>query len=86
MSRPMGEYEERGSPGSPNDLHGPASGLHVAIIMDGNGRCAKERGLPRALGHRAGVAALRRTGAAESVERRWPGVDDAVAAAYPQLR
>ena len=35
--------------------------LHVAIIMDGNGRWAKQRGLPRALGHRAGVAALRRT-------------------------
>jgi len=33
----------------------------VAIIMDGNGRWAKQRGLPRALGHRAGVAALRRT-------------------------
>ncbi len=38
-----------------------AGGLHVAIIMDGNGRWAKARGLPRALGHRAGVAALRRT-------------------------
>ena len=38
-----------------------ASALHVAIIMDGNGRWAKQRGLPRALGHRAGVAALRRT-------------------------
>jgi len=37
------------------------AGLHVAIIMDGNGRWAKQRGLPRALGHRAGVAALRRT-------------------------
>jgi undecaprenyl diphosphate synthase len=35
--------------------------LHVAIIMDGNGRWAKQRGLPRTLGHRAGVAALRRT-------------------------
>jgi undecaprenyl diphosphate synthase len=35
--------------------------LHVAIIMDGNGRWAKARGLPRSLGHRAGVAALRRT-------------------------
>ncbi len=35
--------------------------LHVAIIMDGNGRWAKQRGMPRALGHRAGVAALRRT-------------------------
>ncbi|MDR3288149.1 MAG: isoprenyl transferase [Peptococcaceae bacterium] len=32
---------------------------HVAIIMDGNGRWAKKRGLPRALGHRAGVEALR---------------------------
>jgi undecaprenyl diphosphate synthase len=38
-----------------------AAGLHVAIIMDGNGRWAKARGLPRSLGHRAGVAALRRT-------------------------
>jgi len=31
---------------------------HVAIIMDGNGRWAKERWLPRAAGHRAGVAVL----------------------------
>lgn len=36
-----------------------AKGLHVAIIMDGNGRWATRRGLPRAAGHRAGVAALR---------------------------
>jgi len=35
--------------------------LHVAIVMDGNGRWAKQRGLPRPLGHRAGVEALRRT-------------------------
>jgi undecaprenyl diphosphate synthase len=35
-------------------------GLHVAIIMDGNGRWAARRGLPRAAGHRAGVASLRR--------------------------
>jgi len=34
---------------------------HVAIIMDGNGRWAAERGLPRAEGHRRGVEALRRT-------------------------
>jgi undecaprenyl diphosphate synthase len=33
---------------------------HVAIIMDGNGRWAKARGMPRSLGHRAGVAALKR--------------------------
>ncbi len=34
---------------------------HVAVIMDGNGRWAKKRGLPRLLGHRAGMAALKRT-------------------------
>ena len=52
---------------------GPASGgnfermaggrdrLHVAIIMDGNGRWAQERGRPRTAGHIAGTAAVRRT-------------------------
>ena len=35
--------------------------LHVAVVMDGNGRWAKQRGLPRSLGHRAGVEALKRT-------------------------
>jgi undecaprenyl diphosphate synthase len=34
---------------------------HVAIIMDGNGRWASQRGLPRVEGHRRGVEALRRT-------------------------
>ena len=34
---------------------------HVALIMDGNGRWAKERMLPRTAGHRQGVEALRRT-------------------------
>ncbi|MCE5203795.1 MAG: isoprenyl transferase [Coriobacteriales bacterium] len=34
---------------------------HVAIIMDGNGRWAAKRGLPRAAGHRAGVKAVRET-------------------------
>lgn len=32
---------------------------HIAIIMDGNGRWAKKRGLPRVFGHRAGVESLR---------------------------
>jgi undecaprenyl diphosphate synthase len=36
-------------------------GLHVAIIMDGNGRWAQRRGLPRVAGHRAGIASVRRT-------------------------
>ena len=35
--------------------------LHAAIIMDGNGRWANARGLPRIAGHRAGAEALRRT-------------------------
>ncbi len=34
---------------------------HIAIIMDGNGRWASERHLPRAIGHRMGVEAVRRT-------------------------
>ena len=32
---------------------------HIAIIMDGNGRWAKSKSLPRAFGHRAGVESLR---------------------------
>ncbi len=37
------------------------SAFHVAIIMDGNGRWASARGRPRAMGHRAGAEAVRRT-------------------------
>ncbi len=37
-----------------------SSGLHVAIIMDGNGRWAIQRGRPRTAGHAAGVEAVRR--------------------------
>jgi undecaprenyl diphosphate synthase len=40
------------------------SKLHVAIIMDGNGRWAKARGLPRNSGHREGVEAIRRVAVA----------------------
>jgi undecaprenyl diphosphate synthase len=39
---------------------GKRKGLHVAIIMDGNGRWAARQGLPRVSGHREGVAAVRR--------------------------
>ncbi len=38
----------------------PAPKIHVAILLDGNGRWAASRGLPRSEGHRAGVAAVRR--------------------------
>lgn len=36
-----------------------AAGIHVAIIMDGNGRWATARGLPRTAGHRAGTRSVR---------------------------
>ena len=46
--------------------------LHVAIVMDGNGRWAKRRGLPRTLGHRAGAEALKRiVEAAPDLNVRW---------------
>jgi undecaprenyl diphosphate synthase len=38
-----------------------ATPQHVAVIMDGNGRWASARGLPRVAGHRAGAQAVRRT-------------------------
>ncbi|MBB4858543.1 undecaprenyl diphosphate synthase [Novosphingobium chloroacetimidivorans] len=38
----------------------PAKARHIAIIMDGNGRWAKKRHMPRALGHQRGVEAVRR--------------------------
>jgi len=51
-------------PAGPDPTLGPH---HVAIIMDGNGRWAKARGLPRVAGHRRGADAVRRVirGAAE---------------------
>ena len=51
-----------GAPASEGAGAGPLPApRHVAIIMDGNGRWAKARGLPRAAGHERGVEALRRT-------------------------
>ncbi len=44
---------------SPTDQ--PPPPVHVAIIMDGNGRWAKARGLPRTAGHKRGAEAVRRT-------------------------
>jgi undecaprenyl diphosphate synthase len=41
-------------------MQNSSESCHVAIIMDGNGRWATRRGLPRVAGHRAGVAAVRR--------------------------
>ena len=45
----------------PSTLESSRLPRHIAIIMDGNGRWAKARGLPRAMGHKEGVEALRRT-------------------------
>jgi undecaprenyl diphosphate synthase len=45
----------------PNEPESPSPPQHVAIIMDGNGRWAKARGLPRVAGHRRGAEAVRRT-------------------------
>jgi undecaprenyl diphosphate synthase len=42
-----------------DDLSRPP-GLHLAVIMDGNGRWAERRGLPRTAGHRAGARSVRR--------------------------
>src|SRR5512143_3443492 len=50
----------------------PVQPLSVAIVMDGNGRWAKRRGLPRTLGHRAGVEALKRiVEAAPKLNIKW---------------
>ena len=66
-------------PGSPEELLVRRFDLtrlprHVAIIMDGNGRWAKARNLPRVEGHRAGVQAVKDTveAAASSSSRRSP--------------
>jgi undecaprenyl diphosphate synthase len=45
----------------PHQLDPARLPAHVAVIMDGNGRWARRRGLPRVMGHRAGVEALKRT-------------------------
>jgi undecaprenyl diphosphate synthase len=55
---------EAGGAGVPRHVDGSDPGRptprHVAIIMDGNGRWAKARGLPRAAGHRAGAESARK--------------------------
>ena len=45
----------------PADLDPTRLPAHVAVIMDGNGRWARRRNLPRVMGHREGVEALKRT-------------------------
>ncbi len=58
MSRSYKPPSQHPSGAKPPKLPGEAIPNHVAIIMDGNGRWAKARGLPRTEGHRMGEAAL----------------------------
>ncbi len=66
--RPGGGTGEEASAASVAPAPAPAANLHVAIVMDGNGRWARRRGLPRLVGHRAGAQAL------ERVVRAAPGL------------
>jgi undecaprenyl diphosphate synthase len=58
VSQPTTTAVRVGSTAQASD--GSVTPRHVAIIMDGNGRWAKARGLPRTVGHREGAEALRR--------------------------
>src|SRR6266498_2370254 len=44
---------------------------HIAVIMDGNGRWARARSLPRVEGHRAGIASRREIRDTEAMPARW---------------
>ena len=57
----IGKSAKATAPAAEGEAPGGGVPRHVAIIMDGNGRWAKARGLPRAAGHRQGAEAARRT-------------------------
>jgi len=61
MSRALATTYKPGPRALPAGLDPLRIPRHVAVIMDGNGRWARQRGLPRMMGHRAGVEALKRT-------------------------
>ncbi len=61
MSRALATTHSTPHQPLPSQLDGARLPAHVALIMDGNGRWARQRGLPRVMGHRAGVEALKRT-------------------------
>ncbi|MEB3320688.1 MAG: isoprenyl transferase [Cyanobium sp.] len=61
MSRALATASSRTQPLLPVGLDAARLPAHVAVIMDGNGRWARRRGLPRVMGHREGVEALKRT-------------------------
>jgi undecaprenyl diphosphate synthase len=55
-----GDFVIQSTCDSPTTYSPALRAFHVAVIMDGNGRWATRRGLPRAAGHRAGALAVRR--------------------------
>ena len=61
MSRAFATYTVTAAQAGLSDLDGARLPRHVAVIMDGNGRWAKQRNLPRVMGNREGVEALKRT-------------------------
>ena len=61
MSRALATTTANASQPVPAGLDPARLPVHVAVIMDGNGRWAKQRNLPRVMGHREGVEALKRT-------------------------
>jgi len=61
MSRALATNHDRTRHTLPASLDAARLPAHVAVIMDGNGRWARQRGLPRVMGHREGVEALKRT-------------------------
>ena len=61
MSRALATTTANASLPVPAGLDPARLPVHVAVIMDGNGRWAKQRNLPRVMGHREGVEALKRT-------------------------
>jgi len=61
MSRALATTFKSGPRALPEGLDPLRLPRHVAVIMDGNGRWARQRGLPRMMGHRAGVESLKRT-------------------------
>ena len=51
-------------------------GLHVGIILDGNGRWARARGLPRTAGHRRGAEAVKKSREGKSVIPEYQAITD----------
>ena len=56
---------------------------HVAIILDGNGRWAKKRGLPRSMGHKEGCVVVERT--VEDRGQNWNQVSDCLRLFHREL-